>query len=125
MKPLLMLKHHKIHIHSLILDTVIESVHRCYATNSVLCPDVSCMNPQRFPEIREKGLPAMRELRKCLLEFDGLAIAARIQADLINFAQQWDRLNQSPLDDYNTRTTAPSDETGEGMEDTVVLLSRN
>ncbi|MEQ2204591.1 hypothetical protein XENOCAPTIV_015655, partial [Xenoophorus captivus] len=61
---------------------------------------------------------SMRDLRKCLLEIDGHASVARTQADLISFAQQWDRLNQSPLDDYNTRTAASSDETGEGMEDT-------
>lgn len=47
---------------------------------------------------------------------------------VISLAQQWDRLKQPPLNNYNTRTAASSDETGRGMEDTdesVELVSRS
>lgn len=66
---------YKIHVHNVILDTAVETIHRRYAANAVLCTDVSCMDPKCFLEIREKGLPdtAMRELSRCLLEIDGRA----------------------------------------------------
>jgi hypothetical protein len=69
-----------------VLDTVVESIHRRYAANAVLCVDVSCMNPNTFPEIREKSLPktAMKELRKCLLLFDEHATIEALQAELIS-----------------------------------------
>lgn len=77
------------------------------------------MNPKHFPEIREKGLPktAMKELSKCLLEFDEHATVEALQAELISLAQQWERLKQSALEEYNTRAAAASDESGEGFED--------
>ena len=73
-----------------LLDTVVERIHHCYAANSVLCADVSCMNPKCFPEIREKGLPktAMKELSKCFLDFDEHATVEALQAELISLAQQ-------------------------------------
>lgn len=121
---------YKIKIHNVVLDTVVESIHRRYAANAVLCADVSCMNPKHFPEIREKGLPktAMKELSKCLLEFDEHATVEALQAELISLAQQWERLKQSALEEYNTRAAAASDESGEGFEDpdeSVELVSRS
>lgn len=79
---------YKINIHNVILDTVIESFHSRYAENAVLCTDVSCMDPRNFPEIREKGIPgtAMKELSKCLQQFDERASVETLQAELISLA---------------------------------------
>lgn len=121
---------YKINIHNVVLGTVVESIHCRYAANAVLCADVSCRNPKHFPEIREKGLPktAMKELSKCLLEFDEHATVEALKAELSSLAQQWERLKQSALEEYNTRATTASDESGEGFEDpdeSVELVSRS
>ncbi|KAL1251715.1 hypothetical protein QQF64_019511 [Cirrhinus molitorella] len=101
---------YKINIHNVILDTVIESFHSRYAENAVLCSDVSCMDPRNFPEIREKGLPgtAMKELSKCLLQFDERASLETLRAELISLAQHWERLKQSLMENYNIRGAACS-----------------
>lgn len=98
-------KDYEIKIHNVILDTVVESIHHCYAANAVLCADVSCMDPKRFPEIREKGLPntAMKELSKCLLKFDDHVTVDALQAELTSLAQHWERFKQSLQEEYNTR----------------------
>ncbi|KAI2646611.1 GMP reductase [Labeo rohita] len=121
---------YKINIHNVILDTVIESFHSRYAENAVLCSDVSCMDPRNFPEIREKGLPgtAMKELSKCLLQFDERASLETLQAELISLAQHWERLKQSLMENYNIRGAASNDEAGEGSEvpnESVEFVSRS
>lgn len=99
----------------MILDTVVESIHRRCAANAVLCADVSCMDPKHFSEIS-----------KCLLTYGERATVEALQAELIILAQHWDRLKQTQLDQYNTRAT--SDESGEGSNDpdeNVELVSKS
>lgn len=106
---------YKIKVHNVILDTVVESIHRRYAANAVLCADVSCMDPKHFSEIS-----------KCLLTYGERATVEALQAELIILAQHWDRLKQTPLDQCNTRAT--SDESGEGSNDpdeNVELVSKS
>ncbi|XDV21827.1 hypothetical protein PO909_026847 [Leuciscus waleckii] len=121
---------YKINIHNVILDTVIESFHSRYAENAVLPDNVSCMDPRNFPEIREKGLPgtAMKELSKCLLQFDERASLETLQDELISLAQHWERLKQSLMENYNIRGAASNDEAGEGSEvpdESVEFVSRS
>ena len=118
-------KNYEIKIHNLILDTVVESIHHRYAANAVLCADVSCMDPKRFPEIREKGLPntAMKELSKCLLKFDDRATVEALQAELTSLAQHWERLKQSLQEEYNTRAATTSDDSGEDLDESVEFVS--
>ena len=66
--------------------------------------------------------------QNCLLEFDEHATVEALQAELISLAQQWERLKQSALEEYNSRAAAAtSDVSGEGFEDPderVELVSR-
>eukprot|EP00063_Salmo_salar_P063808 XP_014038643.1 PREDICTED: zinc finger protein 519-like [Salmo salar] len=56
--------------------------------------------------------------QNCLLEFDEHATVEALQAELISLAQQWERLKQSALEEYNSRAAAAtSDVSGEGFED--------
>lgn len=116
---------YEIKIHNVILDTVAESIHHRYAANAVLCADVSCMDPKRFPEIREKGLPntAMKELSKCLLKFDDRATVEALQAELTSLAQHWEGLKQSLQEEYNTRAATTSDDSGEDLDESVELFN--
>lgn len=121
---------YNVKIHNVVLDTVIESFHRRYAANAVLCSDFACMDPKNFLEIRTKGLPnaAMKELSKCLLKFDERATVENLQAELTNLATQWERLKMSPLDGYNTRDRGASDVPGEesdDLEENMELTSRH
>jgi hypothetical protein len=70
---------YKIKIHNVILDTVVESIHRRYAANAALCADVSCMKPKHFPEIREKGLP-----KTAIEELSEHATVEALQAELMH-----------------------------------------
>ncbi|ROL53743.1 hypothetical protein DPX16_2464 [Anabarilius grahami] len=76
------------------------------------------MDPKHFPEIREKGLPeiTIKELSKCILQFDERVGVETLQAELISLAQQWERLKQLLMENYNIRSAASSDETWEGSE---------
>lgn len=70
---------------------------------------------ENFPEIREKGIPgtAMKELSKCLLQFDERA--------------KLKRLKQSLIENYNIRGAASCDEAREGSDvpgESVEFVSR-
>lgn len=102
-----------------------EIIHYRYAANAVLCADVSYMDPKRFPEIREKGLPntAMKELSKCLLKFDDRATVEALQAELTSLAQHGERLKESLQEEYNTRAATTSDDSGEDLDESVEFVS--
>lgn len=71
----------------------------------MLYADLSLLHPKNFHLIHTSALPesALAELSKCLVVYDSTATVANLQIELRNLAQQWDRLVQSPLDDYSTR----------------------
>ncbi len=56
--------------------------------------------------IRNSALPesALEDLSKCLVQFDSRATADNLKSELKSLAGQWDKLKQSPLEEYTIRT---------------------
>ena len=93
-------------MHNPILDVAIEAIHRRFLTHGTLIADLAWLDPRRFDQIRAITLPgnALKNLSMCLLKFDSRATVNELQSELKSFAAQWDRLKESHVDEYKTRT---------------------
>ncbi|KAI4811276.1 hypothetical protein KUCAC02_014189 [Chaenocephalus aceratus] len=103
---------YRIKVHTLILDTVTESIQSRYAANGPLCADFAYFDPWNFPKIKEMGLPTEAER----MLYDERATAGRLQAELSSLANCWERLKMPHLDAYNVRTTGVEDGREEDLE---------
>lgn len=99
-------KVYEVKVHNTILDTVIEAIHRRFATHGSLLADLAWLDPRKFDQVRTVSLPsdALQTLSTCLLKFDSRATVNNLQSELKSFAGQWDRLKASHVDEYKTRT---------------------
>lgn len=66
---------YKTKAHHVIIDAVTESIHQCFLTHGTLFADLAYLDPRRFSEIRDNGLPKilLTELSTYLLNFDNWA----------------------------------------------------
>lgn len=64
------------------------------------------MDPKNFPQIKTSALPdsALQDLSRCLIKFDSSATVDNLQSELKSLESQWERLKQSPLEEYAFRT---------------------
>uniref|UniRef100_A0AAQ5XSS1 DUF4371 domain-containing protein n=1 Tax=Amphiprion ocellaris TaxID=80972 RepID=A0AAQ5XSS1_AMPOC len=111
-------KAYEINVHHQIIDTAVEAMHKRFSTHGTLYADLSLLHPRNFPLIHTSALPesALEGLSKCLVVYDSRATATNLQSELRNLAQQWDRLVQSPLDDYATRAVEEESDDQEEMD---------
>ena len=99
-------KLYEVKVHNPILDVAIEAIHRRFLTHGTLIADLAWLDPRRFDQVRAFTLPgdALKNLSMCLLKFDSRATVNALQSELKSFAAQWDRLKESHVDEYRTRT---------------------
>ncbi|KAI2646688.1 Zinc finger MYM-type protein 1 [Labeo rohita] len=97
---------YEVKVHNQIVDTAIEAIHQRFLTHGTLYADLSFLDPKNFSLIRNHALPksALEDLSKCLVKFDDRATVDNLQYELKSLAGQWDKLKESPLDEYVTRT---------------------
>lgn len=96
---------YKTKVHHIIMDTVTESIHQYFLTHGTLFADLAYLDPRRFSEIRDNGLPktSLTELSRCLLKFDNRATVVTLQYELTSLAGQWEKLKKSAVEEYTTR----------------------
>ncbi len=111
-------------VHNEILDTAIEAIHRRFLTHGTLYADLSFLDPKNFPLIRNSALPesALEDLSKCLVKFDSRATADNLKSELKSLAGQWDKLKQSPLEEYTIRTV---EEGPDGKEEDMDIKNKS
>ncbi|CAI5660993.1 unnamed protein product [Oreochromis niloticus] len=99
-------KSYEVKVHNIILDTVIEAIHRRFVIHGPLLADLALLDPRKFSQVRAVSLPsnAFQNLSTRLLKFDSRATANNLQSELKCFAEQWERLKTSHVDDCRTRT---------------------
>ena len=51
------MKKFEVDVHNIILDQVVQSLHRRFATHKKLCTDLGYFNPKRFSETFLHGIP--------------------------------------------------------------------
>nr|XP_054590119.1 52 kDa repressor of the inhibitor of the protein kinase-like [Nothobranchius furzeri] len=114
-------KTYEVKVHNIILDTVIEAIHRRFDIHGPLLVDLAWLDPRKFSQIRTGSLPrtALQNLSTHLLKFDSSATVNNLQSELICFAGQWERLKTSLVDDYRTRTAKDRSEELEEDSDIV------
>ncbi|CAI5660952.1 unnamed protein product [Oreochromis niloticus] len=99
-------KSYEVKVHNIILDTVIEAIHTRFVIHGPLLADLAWLDPRKFSQVRAVSLPsnAFQNLSTRLLKFDSRATVNNLQSELKRFAEQWERLKTSHVDDYRTRT---------------------
>jgi hypothetical protein len=67
-----------------------------------LYADFSCLDPKRFPDIRNNKLQSgeLDELSRHLLKFDKTATGENLRTELKNLALHWDKLKTTELEHY-------------------------
>lgn len=113
-------KAYEVNVHLQILDTAVQAMHQRFLTPSTLYATLSLLHPRNFPLIKTSALPesSLEELSKCLVVHDSRATVSNLQIELRNLAEQWDRLVQSPLDDYTTN--AVEEDSGDQEEMDII-----
>jgi hypothetical protein len=93
---------YKINVHNIIFDTVTQSMDRRFLANGQLYADFSCLDPKRFPDIRNNKLQSgeLDELSRHLLKFDKTATGENLRTELKNLALHWDKLKTTELQHY-------------------------
>ena len=102
-------------VHKIILDRVIESMDSRFEKNKELYLDLNILSPSNFKELKENPIPpnALSKLSETLFHFDNSVTKGNLQSELINFANSWDKLKNSAIDEYtiqNVNETTSSDE---------------
>jgi hypothetical protein len=75
---------------------------RRFLANGQLYADFSCLDPKRFPDIRNNKLQSgeLDELSRHLLKFDKTATGENLRTELKNLALHWDKLKTTELKHY-------------------------
>ena len=112
----------RVKVHDVITDTATNRIQTRFSANATICSDFGHLDPRNFAHVRENGLhsSAMEDISKCLLRFDETATAATLRDELYSLASQWDRLKESPLEDYTVRTVIETPQ-GSGEDPTIEL----
>ena len=113
-------------VYNIIMDTIYESIHRCFLSHGTLYADFALLEPRNFLEICSNNLApsALQELSKCLLPFDDRATVTNLQCELKSLAAHWEKLKTTALDEYRTRSMRDDDEDAE-MENKNCLSCKN
>ena len=114
---------YKVGVHNIIFDTVTSSLDRRLLANKKLYVDFSCLDPKRFPDIRNNGLQAgeLDELSRQLMKFDDTATSENLRNELKNLALHWDKLKTSKLEDYKILIEDNDEMTLETQEDEMLV----
>ena len=84
-------KIYEIEIYNVIIDTATECMRRRFLTNHKLYADFACLDPRHFNEIKQKGLKALEELCKRLVNFDTRVTVDSLRSELTSLALHWDK----------------------------------
>ncbi|KAL0994134.1 hypothetical protein UPYG_G00118150, partial [Umbra pygmaea] len=125
MTPLMMRERaYEVTVHNQIVDTAIGAIHQRFQTHGTLYADLSFLDPKNFSLIQNSALPksALEDLSKCLVKFDSRATVDNLQSELKSLAGQWDKLKESPLDEYATRTV---EDGPDGKEEDVEIINKS
>ena len=116
-------KNYEVESHNKIMDNVTEILRNRFSSNKTIYADLSVLDPKKFNEINENGLPdiALHMLSKCLIKFDSRATVENLQLELKNLAKHWDKLKRKPLEAYFTKETA---DTLEGDEELDIVTKK-
>lgn len=114
---------YEVKVHNQIVDTAIEAIHQRFLTHGTLYADLSFLDPKNSL-IRNHALPksALEDLSKCLVKFDDRATVDNLQYELKSLAGQWDKLKESPLDEYVTRTV---EDGPDGKEEDMEIINKS
>ncbi|KAL0149200.1 hypothetical protein M9458_055434 [Cirrhinus mrigala] len=115
---------YEVKVHNQIADTAIEAIHQRFLTHGTLYADLSFLDPKNFSLIRNHALPksALEDPSKCLVKFDDRATVDNLQYELKSLAGQWDKLKESPLDEYVTRTV---EDGPDGKEEDMEIINKS
>ncbi|KAL6485944.1 hypothetical protein MHYP_G00053360 [Metynnis hypsauchen] len=115
---------YEVKVHNPIMDTVIEAIQRRFLAHGSLYADLSFLDPKNFPQIKTCALPdsALQDLSRCLIKFDSSATVENLQSELKSLASQWERLKQSPLEEYATRTV---EEGPDGNKEEMKMINKS
>uniref|UniRef100_A0A3B3S3W6 HAT C-terminal dimerisation domain-containing protein n=1 Tax=Paramormyrops kingsleyae TaxID=1676925 RepID=A0A3B3S3W6_9TELE len=115
---------YEVKVHNQIVDTAIEAIHQRFLTHGTLYADLSFLDPKNFSLIRNHALPksALEDLSKCLAKVDDRATVDNLQYELKSLAGQWDKLKESPLDEYVTRTV---EDGPDGKEEDMEIINKS
>ena len=116
-------KNYEVESHNKIMDNVTEILRNRFSSNKTIYADLSVLDPKKFNEINENGLPdiALHMLSKCLIKFDSRATVENLQLELKSLAKHWDKLKRKPLEAYFTKETA---DTLEGDEELDIVTKK-
>lgn len=118
------LETYEVKVHNPIMDTVIEAIQRRFLAHGSLYADLSFLDPKNFPQIKTSALPdsALQDLSRWLIKFDSSATVENLQSELKSLASQWERLKQSPLEEYSSRTV---EEGPDGNKEEMKIINKS
>ncbi|RXN11863.1 hypothetical protein ROHU_010362 [Labeo rohita] len=96
-------------------DTIIDA-ERAYEICHFWIPKTSLIRNHALPK------SALEDLSKCLVKFDDRATVDNLQYELKSLAGQWDKLKESPLDEYVTRTV---EDGPDGKEEDMEIINKS
>lgn len=118
------LETYEVKVHNRIMDAVIEAIQRRFLAHGSLYADLSFLDPKNFPQINTSALPdsALQDLSRCLIKFDSSATVDNLQSELKSLASQWERLKQSPLEEYASTTV---EEGTDGNKEEMKIINKS
>lgn len=89
---------YRANVYNVVLDQAIGSLTRRFADHGALYADIHCLDPQNFPEINEKGLPAdaLLKIGELMPHLDII----QVKSELTQFASVYNHLTQSIEEQY-------------------------
>ena len=113
------MKKFEVDVHNRILDQVVQSLHRRFATQKKLYADLSYFEPKRFSETILHGIPILAVNMICNLlpnkNSDSPPVQQDLRQELLDFASKWPELKKI-LPEHSTEL----DESGDHFFDFII-----
>lgn len=105
-----------VEIHNVVLDTVVESIEKRFQKNKELYLDLAFLSPASFETIKTGNIPreSLNFLSKTVSAFDPDVTRETLKEELIHFANAWEKLKNSIVDEYALKHFDNEDNIEEG-----------
>ena len=90
----------EVQVHNTILDTVVGSLSTRFSAHGELYADMSCFDPNGFPELLERNVPE-KALQKICYHISATGEEAQLMLELLDFAKKWPGLKRTLEESYN------------------------
>ena len=117
------LRRFRVEVFPRVIDQICTSITDRFSVNQDLIKDTACLDPRRFKELLDHGIPG--EALEKISKLTGLK-ASDLRAELLTFNRNYDNLSKTLQEEYseNTNLVLSDDDQDEGGQEGEEQLKR-